>query len=214
MNFGIYGIISKPLLDYKTIAEAFAEEGVRFLQLREKYRSDRDIVAIARQLKEVLNGSETLLVINDRPDIAKIIQADALHLGQEDISYNDARLIVGNDISIGLSTHNINQLNEAQKFNLAYVGFGPIFPTTTKEKPDPVVGTELLKEALTISKIPIVAIGGIFPENLDEVLKTGVQNICMVRFFMESKSKNELKEKLNYVKQKIRYYYDTAPASH
>jgi thiamine-phosphate pyrophosphorylase len=213
MKFGIYGIVTNPLLDYKIIAEAFAEEGVRFLQLREKHKSDKEIVAIARQLKEILNGSETLLVINDRPDIAKIVHADALHLGQNDLSYSDARLIVGEKLTIGLSTHNLQQLTESQKYNLAYVGFGPIFPTVTKEKPDPVVGTELLKEALKISMIPIVAIGGIFPENLDEVLNAGARNICMVRFFMEAKTKVELKEKIKFVKQKIDSY-DTASTSH
>jgi thiamine-phosphate pyrophosphorylase len=213
MNFGIYAIISKPLLSYTTVAETFAEEGIRYLQLREKHKNDREIVSIAKHLKEVLKGSSTLFVINDRPDIAKIVKADALHLGQDDISYNDARIVVGEDFQIGMSTHNISQLKEAHNYSLTYVGFGPIFSTTTKENPDPVVGTLLLREAINISVLPLVAIGGIFPENIDEVLIAGARNICMVRFFMESKTKSELREKIKFVKQKIQYY-DTNAIRH
>ncbi len=157
-----------------------------------------------------MKGSNTLFVINDRPDIAKIVDADVLHLGQEDISYKDATIIVGNDFKIGISTHNLEQLKQAHNFKLNYVGFGPIFNTTTKEKPDPVVGISTLKEALKISKLPLVAIGGIFPENIDDVLQAGAKNICTVRFLMESKTKKELKEKIKFVKQKIEYYDTTS----
>lgn len=212
-NFGIYGIITKPKLSYDTVAEIFAEEEIAYVQLREKHLCDRLLLIIARNLKQIFKNTKTRFIINDRIDIALLAEADGVHLGQEDIAYNDARKLLGNEKIIGLSTHNLNQLIEALSYNPDYVGFGPIYATTTKEKPDPVVGTSLLSEALSIATVPVVAIGGIFPENIDEVLKAGAKNICMVRYFMESKTKNELRERIKMVKLKLQEY-DTDAICH
>lgn len=212
-NFGIYAIISNPAMAYEDVAEVFADEKISYVQLREKNLDDRKLITLARRLKNIFNGTVTRFIINDRPDIALIVGADGIHLGQDDMTYHDAKAIVGNNVHIGLSTHNLTQLNEALLLNPTYVGFGPIFATTTKAKPDPVVGTTLLSEAVKIATVPLVAIGGIFPENIDEVLKTGAKNICMVRYFMQSSSKQELKDKIYFVKQKIKEY-DTNAASH
>lgn len=212
-NFGIYGIITKPKLSYDTVAEVFAEEEIAFVQLREKHLCDRLLLIIARNLRQIFKNTKTRFIINDRVDIALLSDADGVHLGQEDVAYNDARKLLGNEKIIGISTHNLNQLSEALYVKPDYVGFGPIYTTTTKEKPDPVVGTSLLSEALYIATVPVVAIGGIFPENIDEVLKAGAKNICMVRYFMESKTKNELRERIQFVKQKIKEY-DTNATSH
>lgn len=186
---------------------------ISYVQLREKNLDDRKLITLARRLKNIFNGTVTRFIINDRPDIALIVGADGIHLGQDDMTYHDAKALVGNNVHIGLSTHNLTQLNEALLLNPTYVGFGPIFATTTKAKPDPVVGTTLLSEAVKIATVPLVAIGGIFLENIDEVLKTGAKNICMVRYFMQSSSKQELKDKIYFVKQKIKEY-DTNAASH
>ncbi len=211
-NIGLYLIISKPQLTYEEIAEVCVEEEVAFLQFREKELCDREILQHSKKLKKILNGSKTQLVVNDRPDIALLAQADVLHLGQDDIPVTDARRIVGN-MPIGISTHNLKQLSEALQLKPIYVGFGPVFPTTTKKNPDPVVGIDLLKQALHIATVPVVAIGGIFPENIDQVLLAGVRNICMVRYFMDSKSKKELQEKIRFINQKIKAY-DTSTTSH
>ncbi len=212
-NFGIYAIISNPRMLHEDVAEVLADEKIQYVQLREKNLHDRKLIALARKLKNIFLGTSTRLIINDRPDIAKIVGADGLHLGQEDMNYHDARTIAGNNMEIGLSTHNLTQLKDALLLNPSYVGFGPIYHTTTKAKPDPVVGTSLLSEALKIATVPVVAIGGIFPENIDEVLRAGAKNICMVRYFMQSESKQELKEKIHFVKQKIKEY-DTNATSH
>lgn len=212
-NIGIYGIISSPFLSHIEVAETFAEEEIFYVQLREKSLSDKKLLEIARILKSVFKGTKTQFIINDRPDIAKLVEADGLHLGQDDVSYHEARTIVGKDMIIGISTHNLLQLQEALRNKPSYVGFGPIYATTTKANPDPVVGTASLLEALKIATVPLVAIGGIFPENIDEVLKTGAKNICMVRYFMESKSKKELKNRIQFIKHKI-IEYDTVTASH
>jgi thiamine-phosphate pyrophosphorylase len=183
-NFGNYIIITKPQLSYVTIAETCVAHGIKMLQLREKHLSDKELLRIARDIRSITKGTATSFVVNDRPDIALLSDADYLHLGQDDLSMEDARRIVG-DMKIGLSTHSIEQAREALKKNPAYIGFGPVYPTTTKAIADQPVGTNLLKQVLAIAHVPVIAIGGIFPENLHSVLDVGAKNIAMVRHFME-----------------------------
>jgi thiamine-phosphate pyrophosphorylase len=205
-NFGIYCIISHPVLSHTSIAEICVKENIRFIQLREKDMNDKKLLGIAKELKSIVKGSQTHLVMNDRPDIAVLCEADVLHLGQDDMPIMEAKKIVKENTMIGLSTHNLSQAQEAMKYNPLYIGFGPIYPTTTKAHPDPVVGVKKLREVLTFASVPVVAIGGIFPENIDEVLKTGAKNLCMVRYLMESSTKEELTNKLRWIKNKITCY--------
>lgn len=155
------------------------------LQLREKHLDDKQLLKVAREIKSVIKGTSTKLVINDRPDIAVLCEADYLHLGQDDLDVDDARRIVGN-MKIGLSTHSIEQARAALQKKPDYIGFGPIYQTNAKAKPDAPVGTNQLKQVLSFSAVPVVAIGGIFPENIDQVLQTGAQNIAMVRYLMQT----------------------------
>ncbi len=192
----LYVIATQPPISYREVAEICVSEGIRFLQLREKKLSDKEIIAAAREIKAVTDGTDTMLVINDRPDIAKIVGADCLHLGQDDMGIEDARKIVGN-MPIGLSTHNLDQVRAAQSKDLLYIGFGPVYDTTTKENPDPTVGTQLLSQATEISELPIIAIGGIFPENVGEVLAAGAQNICLVRHLMHEDMRKRIVELKN-----------------
>ncbi|HNV51985.1 MAG TPA: thiamine phosphate synthase [Tenuifilaceae bacterium] len=185
IDFGIYIIITKPQLPYTTIAEKCVIKGIKMLQLREKHLSDKELIRIGRDIKSITTGSETKFVVNDRPDLAVLCDADYLHLGQDDISIEDARRIVG-DMKIGLSTHSIAQATEALAKNPDYIGFGPIFPTNAKAIPDKPVGTNQLKQVLEISKVPVVAIGGIFPENIEEVIGVGAKSIALVRNFMQT----------------------------
>lgn len=184
---GVYIIITQPLLPYTTIAEKCVENNISIMQLREKHLPDRELLKIARNLRDVTRGTNTRLVINDRPDIARLCNADFLHLGQDDMTPGDARKIVG-DMKIGLSTHSLDQARKALEQKPDYIGFGPVYPTNAKANPDPPVGTKLLSEVLKLANIPVIAIGGIFPENLDNVLKTGARNIAMVRHFMQTKN--------------------------
>ncbi len=182
-NFGLYAIATKPALSYGKVAEICVRQGVRFLQLREKDLSDKQLLQAAAEIKSVTNGSQTLFVMNDRADLAYLAGADCLHLGQDDISVEDARRVVG-DMPIGLSTHSLDQVAKAMIHKPLYIGFGPVYPTTTKANPDPTVGVELLREAIKLSSVPVVAIGGIFPENISTVLEAGAKNICLVRHLM------------------------------
>lgn len=183
MDFGLYVIATRPTLSYGKVAEICVRCGVRYLQLREKDVDDRALLTAGREIRSVTRGSATQFVINDRADLAVLADADVLHLGQGDLSVDDARKIVG-QMPIGLSTHSIAQARQALAQNPAYIGFGPVYPTTTKKCPDPTVGVELLSEVIKFSTVPVVAIGGIFPENLSHVIGAGAKNVCMVRHLM------------------------------
>lgn len=184
---GVYIIITRPLLPHTTIAEKCVENNISMMQLREKHLPDRELLKIARDLRAVTRGTNTRLVINDRPDIARLCNADFLHLGQDDMTPGDARKIVG-DMKIGLSTHSLDQARKALEQKPDYIGFGPVYPTNAKANPDPPVGTKLLSEVLKFANVPVIAIGGIFPKNLNEILETGARNIAMVRHFMQTKN--------------------------
>lgn len=201
-KIGLYVIITKPTLSYRAIAEQCVASGITTLQLREKHLSDAELLRVARDLRAITAGTNTQLVINDRPDIAALCRADFLHLGQDDIPIDDARKIVG-DMKIGLSTHSMQQAQEAMKHAPAYIGFGPIYPTNAKANPDKPVGTELLQQVLGVASVPVVAIGGIFPENIHEVVKAGATNVSLVRHFMSATSTSELQLRLSEIQRKL-----------
>lgn len=184
-NFGLCVIITRPVLSYREIAEICVSNGVKYLQLREKHLNDRHLLEAAQVIREVTQGSDTKFVINDRADLAVVAKADMLHLGQDDMPIEMARQIVG-DMPIGLSTHSITQAQEALSHNPAYIGFGPVYPTTTKAIADPTVGTENLQRVLSIARVPVIAIGGIFPENIDTILETGARSFSLVRHLMQT----------------------------
>ena len=196
-NFGIYIIITNPTLPYSTIAEICVRNEIKMLQLREKNLDDRSLIRIGREIKSITKGSETRFVMNDRPDLAVLCDADVLHLGQDDMPLEEARKIVGN-MPIGLSTHSIEQAKRALELDPMYIGFGPIFPTNAKAKPDAPVGTEKLSEVLQFAQVPVVALGGLFPENIEQVVKAGAQNIALVRHFMQTSDLEARIEEMNH----------------
>ncbi len=201
-NFGLCVIITKPLLSYTSVAKVCVKCGIKYLQLREKNLDDREILAAAAEIKAVTDGTDTQFVMNDRADLALLSKADMLHLGQGDITLAAARTIVG-DMPIGLSTHSLSQAAEALAQEPAYIGFGPVYPTTTKAIADPTVGTELLSQVVQSTETPVIAIGGIFPETLDSVLSAGARNICLVRHLMECESEAELTERIEALTAKL-----------
>lgn len=184
-DFGLYAIATEPASGYEGFAKHCVREGVRILQLRDKVLPDRELLDIARRMGKITRGSRTLFFINDRPDIAILSGADGVHLGQDDLPPADVRQLLPPTMLLGLSTHNPAQARTALEFTPDYIGFGPIHPTPTKAKPDPVQGLDPLKEVLSFSAVPVVAIGGLFPENLGEVLDAGTRNIALVRYLME-----------------------------
>lgn len=203
-NFGLYVILTRPAIGHATAAEIAVRRGVRMLQLREKGLPDGELLRIAREVREVTQGTETRFIVNDRPDIAVLCNADGVHVGQDDLPVSEVRSIVGNRMVVGLSTHSIAQATAAQSLKgVDYIGFGPVYPTTTKAVPDPVVGTALLKEVLNFSRLPVVAIGGIFPENITTVIAAGAKNPCLVRYFMEPPDSAEVERRIASVQRML-----------
>jgi thiamine-phosphate pyrophosphorylase len=201
-TFGIYIIITQPQIPYCILAEKCVQQGIKMLQLREKNLSDKQLIKIGKEIRSVTKGTATNFVVNDRPDIAVICDADYLHLGQDDISIEDARKVVGT-MKIGLSTHSIEQAKEALKHKPDYIGFGPIYPTNAKAIPDKPVGTNQLKQVIEFANVPVIAIGGIFPENMNQVIDAGAKNIAMVRHFMQTNEFDHRVQDLNHLlKQK------------
>jgi thiamine-phosphate pyrophosphorylase len=201
---GVYVIVTSPGIQYRTLAEICVEENIRVIQLREKTGGDRDILRKAEILRKVTEGTETKLIINDRPDIALLCGADGVHLGQDDLPPESVRRMMPGGSLLGLSTHNPDQLKHALEQKPDYAGFGPVYATTTKTVPDPVTGTDLLKKALKISRIPVIAIGGLFPENLGTVLSAGARNICLVRYLMEPDRPEEFRKRIRYLQTQLK----------
>ena len=146
-----------------------------------KDKPEEIILETARVMRQITLGTKTRLIINDNPHIAKAVKADGVHVGQNDMPYNEARNIVGKEAIIGLSTHSMKQMRDACRLKPDYVGVGPVYATPTKKKPDPVIGIDGMKEMLAQANVPAVAIGGITVQNLPLILEAGAKNFCMVR---------------------------------
>jgi thiamine-phosphate pyrophosphorylase len=153
---------------------------VRTFQLRMKTMETRAFYEMAAVLCPLVQGDGGTFIANDRCDVALAVRADGVHLGQEDLPLADARAFLGREKLIGVSTHNLTQALAAEAGGADYIGFGPIFPTTTKEKPDPVVGVAGLREVRARVRIPIVAIGGITVGNTAEVMAAGADAVAVV----------------------------------
>jgi thiamine-phosphate pyrophosphorylase len=168
---GLYAIVDAGALDVRGLdplafAEAVLSASPAALQLRAKNVSARETLALLRALAPMCHRSNVLLVANDRPDLAVMAGCDLVHVGQDDMPVDRVRRIAPG-LGIGVSTHSIEQLDAALALRPAYVAFGPVFPTTTKANPDPVVGIPALRTAYARAQaagVPLVAIGGITRE--------------------------------------------------
>ena len=158
---GLYLVLTEPPGGYEQLAQAAVSAQLPALQLRYKGEDQRRFLQLARNLRELTRGSQTLFIVNDRPDIALITGADGVHIGQEDLPARVVRELIGTTMLLGLSTHNLDQVTTAEQEPVDYIGFGPLYPTTSKQRPDPVIGPDLLSAAHRLSSHPIVAIGGL-----------------------------------------------------
>jgi len=164
--------------EFRRSASSLIEAGVHVLQLRDKRLDDRTLLERARLLRELTAGSDTLLVINDRADLAVLSQADGVHVGQEELSVKDARTIVGPEALIGVSTHSIEQARRAVLDGANYIGVGPTFSSGTKQFAE-FPGLDLLRVVAGEIRLPAFAVGGITRANLPEVLATGFTRIAV-----------------------------------
>lgn len=185
--FGLYLVMTDPLVGYEECARAAVECRVRMLQLRMKKAADSEFLAMAKKIRAITQNTETLFIVNDRLDIARKTDADGVHLGQDDMPLEEARARWNTPGKIfGLSTHNLGQACAAVMQNPDYIGVGPVFSTPTKDIPDPTVGLDGLKRILQAVSLPAVAIGGISPGNLPDVLAHGAVNYAVVRAVTQS----------------------------
>jgi thiamine-phosphate pyrophosphorylase len=203
-DFGLYIVVTNPALGHRRFTEICVEEELEMIQLREKKLTDNVLLEIAKDMRAITKGSKTRFVINDRADLAMLCEADGLHLGQDDLPWREIRSHWKG--ILGVSTHNMNQALDVQNSPQLpdYMSFGPIYPTVAKEIPDPAVGTKLLSEILKIQRCPILAIGGIFVDNLDKITGCGAKNVAMIRQFCELTDESELRDKIRYVSQALK----------
>lgn len=161
---------------------ALASRGMTIVQLREKDLSPVEFYREAEQAITVARHHGVKIIINDRVDIALALKADGVHLGQDDLPVEAARRLLGNDVIIGLSTHNLAQAQQAARLPIDYLAIGPIFPTSTKESSNPPVGLVGLAEVRqAVSGMPLIAIGGVTVTNRDQVIAAGADSVAMIR---------------------------------
>jgi thiamine-phosphate pyrophosphorylase len=163
------------------VAAALLAAGVRLIQLRDKQASSGELCESAQRVGEWVRKGGGIFIVNDRADVARAIDADGVHVGQDDLPVESARALLGPEKLVGFSTHVLAQVREADQSTADYIAFGPIFPTASKENPDPVVGLAGLREARQATRKPLVAIGGINLENARAVIEAGADSVAVIR---------------------------------
>ena len=186
MNFQppkIYAITDTAVsgLSHVEQVERLIKGGIKLIQIREKRAGPRDFFEAARAAVEVARSHGVKIIINDRIDIALVVNADGVHLGQDDVPPERARAIMGPKAIIGFSTHSIEQAHRAARLPVDYIAIGPVFSTLTKDNADPVVGLDgvaAVKDKIGV--LPLVAIGGINSANIADVLSSGADSAAMI----------------------------------
>lgn len=174
---------NRPVLD---TAKKIKDSGVDIIQFRDKESKIESILGDAYAVRKLLTESKTLFILNDYADIARIIDSDGVHLGQEDTPIEIARRILGEDKIIGVSCHSLRQAEEAQDKGADYISIGPLFLTSTKPEYKP-IGSDLIKKLNRFVKIPFFAIGGISEDNLSEVLSYQTKRVVVCKAVCRAK---------------------------
>ncbi len=179
-NARLYVLVDAGASEQQLLAlcESLVQAGVHVIQLRDKRLDDRTLIQRARAVRRVTRGTDTLFIMNDRPDLAVLSEADGVHVGQEELPVKDARTVVGADRLVGVSTHNIEQARQAVLDGADYIGCGPTFPSPTKRFED-FPGPAFLRQVAAEIRLPAFAIGGISEGNLGMVLETGIQRVAV-----------------------------------
>ena len=195
---GLYAITDTQLcaLSQAEQVERLIQGGATLIQLREKHLPSGRFYEQAEAALRVARAQGVRVIINDRVDIALALKADGVHLGQQDLSPVAARQILGPDAIIGLSTHNKEQAEEGLSLPIDYLAAGPIFPTHSKQDPDPMLGLEGLRDIRRmVNNLPLVAIGGITFEQAHDVFKAGADCIALIGALLSSPEEIQVKTK-------------------
>jgi len=161
------------------VADELVLAGVRLLQYRNKSHNTRQTLDQARELRHRI-GAEAKLIMNDRSDLCLIAEFDGVHVGQDDLLPESVRGIIGTERWLGVSTHNPEQMQEGDQTSADYLAIGPVFSTSSKDKPDPVVGLEGVRRARQLTRKPLVAIGGITRGNAASVIEAGADAVAVI----------------------------------
>lgn len=198
--YGLYLVMTNPVVGYAACAQAAVNCGLRYVQLRMKNAPREEIVSNAWKIREVTRGTGTRFIVNDDVTIAKEVDADGVHLGQGDMPIAEARRIWDAAGKIfGLSTHSEAQAEAAIAQTPDYIGIGPVFPTPTKAIADPALGIERAGAIARATPLPHVVLGGLDETNLAEVLKAGAVNYCAVRAIMQSPEPEKVISRLQQI---------------
>jgi thiamine-phosphate pyrophosphorylase len=169
-------------------ARELAAGGVTWLQYRNKVGHTREMLTHAREIRHALDEGVTL-IMDDRADICLAAGYQGVHVGQDDLSAEGARTVIGPGRILGVSTHNHEQLREAEVGPADYVAYGPVFATSSKRNPDPVVGPEGIRAARAATRKPLVAIGGITRANASAVIDAGADSVAVISDLLSSPAK-------------------------
>jgi len=179
----LYAILDAALYPNSDALMATAQElaagGVTLLQYRDKSGNARQMLEQARELKRRLANAVTI-IMNDRADLCLAAELDGVHIGQDDLSAEGARKVIGAGLWLGVSTHDAQQLSQADKTSADYIAIGPVFSTVSKANPDPVVGLDGVRQARTLTRKPLVAIGGITRANCLSVIEAGADSVAVI----------------------------------
>lgn len=180
------------------MARQAVTSGIGIIQLREKDMPKKQLYKEAAYIRELTLRYGITFIVNDYIDLACTVHADGVHLGQDDMPLQEARKILGEKSIIGISTHNLRQARKAQQEGADYIGFGPLFSTATKDagKPKGVYALRKIKRHITI---PVVAIGGITPENAFHVLRAGADAVAVASAILSGDIREQVKKFMNVV---------------
>jgi thiamine-phosphate pyrophosphorylase len=164
----------------RNCVQSLAEAGVRLLQYRNKSAPARQLLESSCEIASVLALRGVTFFVNDRPDVAFLSGASGVHVGQEDLDVEQARSVVGKEKLVGVSTHNLEQFERAAASSADYIAVGPVYSTSSKANPDPVIGVDFIRKVRGLSQKPIVAIGGITLERAAEVIEAGADSAAVI----------------------------------
>ncbi|MEK4564580.1 thiamine phosphate synthase [Alkalihalobacillus sp. FSL R5-0424] len=182
-EFRLYAITGEEFHQGRELVDVMEQAilgGVDIIQLRDKKSSKLEVLKKAKKLRELTKKYDVPFIVNDHIDVALAVEADGIHVGQDDLPLADVRKIVGPDMIIGISTHQLEDAKQAEEGGADYIGVGPIFPTNSKEDVVDPVTTSYIQQIEADIKIPYVAIGGIKRHNLKEVMAAGAKRVCMI----------------------------------
>ncbi|MEK7760616.1 MAG: thiamine phosphate synthase [Nitrospirota bacterium] len=186
---GLYLILDPSVSRDRPLSQSLAQSaraGMRIVQYRSKTASMKEAYTEALPLRKLAAELGILFIVNDRCDLALAVDADGVHLGQEDLPLDLARKVMGPEKLIGISTHNPAQVREASAGKPDYLGFGPIFKPGSKQDHDPVVGIEGLRAIRALTSLPVFAIGGITAENVGEAMQAGANGVAVISAILKA----------------------------